>query len=363
MLYQYTPAANRNNWLHDCLCQIVQAIHADIGANRTPPSWPNIVPTLYRTQLKPHKKALTDRLDEYIKVLKGLADAERLLVITALSEQNAISALLDSSQECSVLNDLPQAIHSAIRELFYLCFKLLTKLKIRDEQYKIIYRNAPYKVCAFCGCEHFNAPTGPREDLDHYLAESIYPFAAANLHNLAPTCGKCNSQYKLAKDVLRTKDGVRRKAFNPFDCTAVTISLRNSVLNPTPVGALFSDWRIDFSIQSEEVDTWEELYSIRERYKRDFLVEHFNTWLQEFMDYCKALREKNLVDRNNPNLVLLLVESYSENLYDDGLADMSFLKCAVFKLILSFYNTGNNRIISLMDDLYAGNINPHEVFA
>ncbi|MCK7494405.1 MAG: hypothetical protein MZW92_26920 [Comamonadaceae bacterium] len=61
---------------------------------------------------------------------------------------------------------------------------LLTKIGIRDRRYQAIYKSAMYHMCPFCGCEYFDAPGAPREDLDHYLAKSRYPFAAVNLEIL-----------------------------------------------------------------------------------------------------------------------------------------------------------------------------------
>jgi hypothetical protein len=358
MLYEYSLLANANNWLHECLKQVILSIHDDLDNRLVPASWPDIIPAQYRVRLKPHKAGLNGRLLEYIKAASKLDAPERLEIATAFSEQNDIPGLLNGSHDCLRISQLPLGVRLSIKELFVFSFKLLTKLKLRDDQYKIIYKSARHKVCAFCGCEHFNSPKGPREALDHYLAESIYPLAAANLNNLAPIGTKCNSQYKIAQDIIKRTDGTRRRAFDPFNCTPVSISLDNSELSNTLDGTIFSDWKIDFDTQSEEVETWDEVFSIRTRYTEHYLLPLFNSWLQEFMDYCKALRDNEVINLNTPDIVLSLVTSYYQTLREFGLADVAFLKCAVFKLLLKLYSNGNNRIILLMNDLYKGRIDP-----
>ena len=84
-------------------------------------------------------------------------------------------------------------------------------------------------MCPFCGCEYFDAPGAPREDLDHYLPKSLYPFAAANLRNLVPMGMKCNERYKLAQDILRDAAGVRRRSFDPYAERQIKVILDNSV--------------------------------------------------------------------------------------------------------------------------------------
>ena len=96
-------------------------------------------------------------------------------------EQNELVALFDCSGECEVITDLPESIRQAAQNLFAFGYDLLTDLGIRDTQYKEIYNVITDTVCPFCGSEYFDAPESRREDLDHYLAKTLYPFAASEL--------------------------------------------------------------------------------------------------------------------------------------------------------------------------------------
>src|SRR5262249_39806605 len=154
-------------------------------------------------------------------------------------------------------------------DLFSFAFTLLSDFGVRDTMYEHIYDAIPEKVCPFCGCETFDSPRGPREALDHYLAKSIYPCAAANLQNLVPMGTKCNSRYKLSKDIIRTAAG-RRRAFFPYGTDVATISLLDSI----PFAGASGDapeWRVTFSPAVQEVETWNQVFGIETRFSRDEL--------------------------------------------------------------------------------------------
>ena len=84
-------------------------------------------------------------------------------------------------------------------------------------------------MCPFCALEYFDAPGAPREDLDHYLAVSRYPFAAANLRNLTPMGMKCNERHKGDGDILRDEAGNRRQSFDPYVERELQVSVLNSI--------------------------------------------------------------------------------------------------------------------------------------
>jgi hypothetical protein len=225
--------------------------------------WPAIIPEAHRTKLS-GRHGLRDRLHTYQDVVEALNDHELNQVIDALNEQNNIPSLLSNACNCETIDDLPESIRQPVKELFTFAFGLLKDLGIRDRQYEIIYSQTLYHVCPFCGFEYFDAPGAPREALDHYLPESRYPFAAANLCNLVPMGNKCNSRYKLAQDILHNDDGTRRKSFYPYENRSVRITLDNSEpfagnqgLFPLPL------WRIDFEPNSEEVVTWDTVFCIQ----------------------------------------------------------------------------------------------------
>ncbi|WP_414564764.1 MULTISPECIES: hypothetical protein [unclassified Anabaena] len=345
MLFGYPVSATAENWLHECLREILCSIHTSLKAAATLPAWPEIIPARYRKRLE-NRRGLEDRLNNYKTSLEKLTIAEQNRIIQAFHDQNQIDLLLSCQLDCEAIGDLPEAIHEPVKKLFEFGFELLTKLEIRDKHYKVIYDAAPSHTCPFCGCENFDAPEAPREALDHYLAESKYPFAASNLRNLVPMGNKCNSSYKRAEDILIRKDGTRRKSFDPYNCTRIRLSLKNSqpfAGTRTPIGQI-PRWQIEFEPNTEEVITWDEVFYIRERYERDVLNPKFKSWLDDFKHWCKSAQiapssDKELMDGLNRYATL-----YEEM----GISDRAFLKAAVFRMLHTHCQQGDQRLISFI---------------
>lgn len=346
MFYGYPIAATEDNWLHDCLCEMLAVIHDSIDAGIKPPKWPEIIPVARRPDLSA-RTGLSGRLEAYEKAYKKLEDLERLQVKRCLDQQNQIPALVACTVDCEKVNALPEGIQGPIENLLDFSFKLLTPLGIRDKQYEIIYKNNSYHVCPFCGCEYFDAPGAPREDLDHYLVKAFYPFAAANLENLAPMGKRCNESYKLQQDILRTVPGVRRQSFYPYAAPAITVRLDSSIPfggedGRTPI------WVIDFNPNSPECTTWDDVFHLRERIKRDVLDTSFMRWLGEFSSWYKV--RINVANPTNP-VLLNALETYAEDAAHMGFNAKEFLRSIVFFMLHRHCANGNARLCEFIGDL------------
>lgn len=344
MLFGYPIAATSENWLHDALVHMIATTHKNLDEGLQPLLWVEIIPVQYLEKLRRRRK-LSALLDEYRTHASTLSVNERSVVFSTLQEQNNFVELLAGRAECQENKDLPEIIRQPIRNLFGQAFILLTDLGIRDRQYKIIHSALKVKICPFCGCEFFDAPGAGREDLDHYLAESRYPFAAVNLKNLVPMGGKCNSRYKLAQNILYTaNNGGRRAAFFPYQSPGLEVSLDTTTPNSDDENQLFSDWAITFAQPCEEVETWDTVFSIRERYQRDILDVEFYDWLYEFSSWANM--DMAPVDTNYD--LLQSITRYTQYLSDCGFRDRAFLKAAVFKLLHKLCNDGNERVVFIM---------------
>jgi hypothetical protein len=325
---------------------MLRSVHARLPGGRQIPDWPDIIPAAYRPRLRT-RTGLRRRFETYIEKVSALALREQDRTIRAFAEENDIARLRSGSCECEAIDDLPQTIRDAVRDLFDYSFGLLAGLGIRDECYRLIFAGSRYQVCAFCGVEYFDAPGAPRQALDHYLAQSRYPFAAANLRNLVPMGDKCNSKYKLSQDILRRSDGTRRRAFDPYGAfDGVTVSLRSSIPFEGRGGQLPA-WDVDFGAVGEEVDTWNEVFRIRERYIRDILDPHFRTWLGEFSAWSRGMQ----LPMQTKTGVLNALKGYISFQDACGLNDRAFLKGAAFRMLLYHCKAGNERLIQLLGDL------------
>ncbi|MEM7770315.1 MAG: hypothetical protein AAF327_07370 [Cyanobacteria bacterium P01_A01_bin.37] len=359
MLFGYPIEATEDNWLHDCLTQIIQVIHLNVANGETSTDWLTVISEPYKSRLtkilrvstksNPKKLSLGDKLKNYQIKLASLSTPEQDKLLQAFNNQNKIPQLLCGELTCNAINDFPESIQETVKFVFEAAFKLLTNLEIRDKHYKEIYDACEYHICPFCGCEYFDAPGAPREALDHYIPEHKYPFAAANLRNLVPMGNKCNSRYKHTDDVLRKADGTPRKSFDPYNHRMVSISLENSQPFKGLKGDLgepFPRWVIEFDSNSEEIDTWNEVFDIRERYKRDILNESFKSYLREFGNYCKSWNFE-------PDSHEALVEAIDRYVFfqdGNGFKDKAFIKAAVFRMLRLHCQNGNQRLVQLILD-------------
>ena len=346
MLFGYPLAATHNNWLHDCLCEAVRTVHSMVDAGKPYPAWPQILPTAYQAKLR-RRTGLRDRLEAYDAAIRQLGKADQDLVLKALEDENRVSDLLTGASDCTAIDGLPKVVREPVEALFGFAFSLLTDLDVRDEHYRAIYGAALEHMCPFCGTEYFDAPGAPREDLDHYLLKSRYPFAAANLRNLVPMGHRCNSSYKLVSDLLRRADGSRRVAFDPYNHpTRLSVVLDKS----EPFGGATENtprWEIRFTPHSDAVQTWDEVFSVRERYRRDHLDALFPSWLRVF---GKWVRQAGLHADTDDALVAAL-RKYEEFWAENGMQDRAFLKAAVFRMLRRHCELGHSRLIEQLRNL------------
>lgn len=327
MLFTYDVQANADNWIHDTIITIINTAFIEIDANRNYAPWPDMLPKARRDQLA-KRISLRNRIHVFLDSYRNLNIHQRQLVKTALDDQNDLQALFGNTKRCLTANQLPEAIQKPVLDLFTTAFKLLTPLKLRDQHYKNIHREMVDKVCPFCGCEPLDPPGLARHDLDHYLARTIYPFAAVNLNNLAPMGDRCNKSYKKRQDMLTSLAGVARKCQDPFLGPTATVSLNRSIPFKRKKGILPS-WNIDLEEDNEEVRTWETVFSIKRRWSKAVLDEEYQGWLSEFGRWSKGA----WIPANVKSSIPALLELYIEASVPEKFSDRSFLKRAVFSML------------------------------
>jgi hypothetical protein len=356
-------AVTKNNWLHECLCLFMEAIHQNLSLGTEVLDWFGVIPVAYQKRLESrlkHKTGLGYKLNEYQQALKKLSLTDQDLVLQTFKDQNEIELLLSCQFDCDSINDLPQNVQNIIskslKDLFVYAFDLLTDLEIRDQHYQVIYKSIPSRVCPFCGYEKFGAVLSKREALDHYLLKDSYPFAAINLRNLVPMGHKCNSQYKLTANILYKdiSNRTRRKAFNPYNHNeTIKLCLNNSEPFAGTVGILsepLPKWEVEFIPMLEEIDTWDDVFSVKERYIRDILNAEFKSWLDIFAKWYQ--RNKKVPDSDQD--LVNAIEIYAIDREHEGLGEQAFLKAAVFRMLHIHCSQGNHqqRLIDFIRGLF-----------
>lgn len=147
------------------------------------------------------------------------------------------------------------------------------------------------KTCTFCGINQLPNPDAYRADYDHLAFKGDYPIAAINTKNIAPSCSECNQKYKKGKDVFYTDDTLtKRQPFNyPFaNSIPVEVTFTGTVFPNTDPANDKGTWIIDFKPTNDLVNSWNNVYKIRERYIMDVLAVDYNIWIGEFVHELKG---------------------------------------------------------------------------
>ena len=162
---------------------------------------------------------------------------------------------------------------------------------------------------------------------------------------------KCNSSYKLAQDILYDNDGSRRKAFDPYNHAGIKVCLNNSQPFAGKAGTL-PQWLIEFEPNTEEVTTWDTVFEIRERYKKNVLDEEFIPWLGGFYMWCK---QSKITVQSDEELIDA-IDGYASYFEFTGISDRAFLKAAVFRMLQKHCQLGDMRLILLIKDIVNGEV-------
>jgi hypothetical protein len=322
MLFCYPVAALADNWLHDCVFEMVKDILDARIAGNAMPIWPAVIPPAHRDTLV-GRHGLRDRLRIFADAVNGLTVPDCSLILTALTRQNDLPALLGDLNACPKLSDLPVAIRMPATDLFRFAFGLLTALGMRDAHYQATYDGIPAKVCAFCGTEMLDNPAAPRHDLDHLLPISIYPFAGCNLRNLAISGDRCNKSYKKTADPLVDAAGARTVVYDPYgtDFSYVNLDACDFFHRP-PV------WNTKLSVD-DRASTWDRIWSIKSRYETDTLGVEYRNWLDDFAHWFRS----DAAGSTDANALDQGLDHYLNNVVRFSFSDRAFLKHAFFSML------------------------------
>lgn len=338
MLFSYSPVGFQDNWLHDTLIEMLTTDMARVDGGQSRLAWPDCLPPDHRETLR-RKYGLRNRRATFLDRYEALGVPDRTNVRDALARHNAFPAIFEDGLPCVCLSDLAAAIRDPIKSLFEFAFNLLTDLGLRDTNYKQLYDQLDYKVCAFCGVELLDAPGQKREALDHYLPIAAYPFAGTNFRNLSPMGTKCNSRYKLQQNILfDPATGNRRVCCDPYDSPTISLSLNDSRPFDGPRVNLVTcpEWAFQWEGgDPEKIRTWESVFAISERYRESSLNPNFRSWIDHFCQW--AARQPN--EANVPHLMRDLLNEFAEIIVPEGFAEAAFLKRATFQMFANHCNT------------------------
>jgi hypothetical protein len=167
-------------------------------------------------------------------------------------------------------------ILKVLRELFIKLYEQVLDGKAFRDAYSTTLRihfdvfrkaNENITICPLCGISELKTEFDKsRDQYDHYLPKSLYPFSAVNFDNLVPICKECNGlDVKADKNVIEDFSG---KLFFPYDTSHKGIKIDFKITQDDP-DIHKIEWGISYSnpdAKNAEIESWKEIYNIDERY-------------------------------------------------------------------------------------------------
>lgn len=354
MLFNFPPNPVQSNWFQDFLIELVIESLRARSAGKVPRNWNALLPPAHAEVLS-RRRGLKTRYLALNKAAGSLTPAQAREALVHIGSPNYYANVLSGVVSFLPPLGITDSFKEALKSLFDFAFDLLSEIKInsndnlciRDQLYSRAYHAMPEHLCPFCGIDRFDAPhpNMPRHALDHYLAISIYPIFGAHLPNLVPMCGRCNSSFKLAADMLMDDDGAARACVDPYGEQTAQVSLMNSSPFGGATGGQFPQWVIDFVPASEAFETWDNVFGIRLRYKESLLDAEYTAWLDDFAKWAKD-RGLAVATNQEASDALRKWAALCPELRDQG-----FIKRPMFEMLAASALRGDaagNRITSLV---------------
>lgn len=286
---------------------------------------------------------LYNKLAAFFNKYKVLGPAKST-VDDCFENMNRINALLSNAQVRYCLSDLPNGIQKETKSLFvHLYENTLGSYGIKTH-YKSFCKKQQNRWCPFCGMETLEDYTFIKEDYDHLLAKSIYPFASVNMRNLAPMGKKCNRTHKKDQDMIW--NGItQNRSINPYSQKIdVEIDFTGSILpNSKRKKGI---WKLRVLPDRVEVNRWQEIFRINARIKKDYFTggkrPDIETWITDFTTYHDM----------DPNLKTLkkvrdALNKFGRNYEHERYKEGRYIKSSLFKWISG--NASDIYIQALLD--------------
>ena len=327
MLYTYTYRPTPLDALHRGIRKFMRGLRTrDLPTRFVLASWCE-GELLKRAQRAP---VLKKKIVAFYKAYRSLDAADRGVVQSAFSSTNSIRRQLSCRTPRYSVDELPEAIRDATSSLFNHLFEnTLSSGEACRKHWRDFYESLAGKHCPFCGLEILHSPELYKQDYDHILCKSRYPFAAVNLRNLAPMGSACNRIFKGDTDVVF--DGAMARKFpDPFGADpGVSIDLTGS--RPPQGSANPGHWNVGVSPSTDELETWEAVFKIRDRYANDYLEPKYSEWVKDFIEWAAGQRTHQMPWTGDE--VREYLRRFAQMCSSRRLHQQGFLKSALFHLL------------------------------
>jgi len=289
MIRAYKYVDTIHSRLNEYVLAFFRKIEVDTNGFRDDLFEPDFLPIVRR-----HRKILAERFKILYKHVSSLSAAERQSFCQRVIQSNHIEIICRGEYRPEAIADKPTGINKIMKDLFLDLYNQVldgepfrdnAHTTLRDHFNQFSNANKDITLCPICGIGELKKSQDEfRDQYDHFLPKSLYPFSSINFYNLVPCCIDCNSlAIKGDRDTIAISTG---KLFFPYDDSHKGISLVVRVRYDNPETEKI-DWELIFSSpdnKNDEIESWKTIYSIEERYQ-GYISARITKWYKHYFSY------------------------------------------------------------------------------
>lgn len=289
MIKSYKYLISCHIMLHQHVMEFFDRIEFEIGPFHNSFFGPDFIDIVNR-----HPQIVKKPLKDIYNVLRRLNQTRRSALIQQIRDSNRIKEICEGTIQPVQLDRNVTGVKKVFRDFFIVLYKQVidgngfkdkyhTTLRTHFNEFR--QKNQETTICPTCGIGELKMKEDKtRDQYDHYLPITLYPFSSVNFENLVLSCKECNSP-----DVKGDKDTVAVSAgrfFYPFDSSHCKLIFEYSI-NTDDIDCREIDWIINITSSDgkvDEIQSWRDIYDIDDRYK-GFVAGRIEKWYRWYWEY------------------------------------------------------------------------------
>ncbi|MCY1498059.1 hypothetical protein D9M68_320360 [compost metagenome] len=289
MINSYKYLISCHIMLHDYVIQFFERIEHETGPFDNAFFDPEFYDIVRR-----HPRIVKQPLINIYNVLRRLNQPTRTNICNQIKDSNNIELICSGGYIPVLLNNDVKGLKKLLRDFFLNLYEqVLDGNAFRNKFHTTLLEhfnefrrtNKDITLCPTCGIGELKmAESKTRDQYDHFLPKSLYPFSSVNFENLVLCCKECNSfDVKGDKDTIALSTG---RLFYPFDFNHKKLSVSFGITtdNAKPKDII---WNISYTNPEgkvNEIQSWRTIYDIDTRYS-DFVKGRVEKWYRFYWEF------------------------------------------------------------------------------
>jgi hypothetical protein len=249
----------------------------------------------FQNIINQYTNQIDDKLEAIFNAYASLNPAQKQTVRDAYASNIDIENICSATVSPVKYAQLPDSISTPIKNLYDNLWgdnKVLGYVHVVascgtvKNHFDDFMRVNQKSVCPFCGINGLLSEYDiGKNDYDHYLKKSDYPFISVHFANVFPMCHDCNSKYKNQKDIPFDDAGTQRPVYFPLESNlnghAISVSIDSIASDLRAPDSWTLEINCQPAINATKKNAWVEIFNIETRYKARIAKESYRIkeWL------------------------------------------------------------------------------------